>query len=74
MLAVAGGILLALFILLMLWGLVVTLRDGARFAFRNLGFVSLAIFLAIGVVFWWNLPERGVTSDASPCTGSCLYR
>jgi hypothetical protein len=73
MLAVAGGILLAVFIGLMLWGLILVIRDGARFVWRNLGFVSVATLLAVGATLWWSVP-RQVSSTASPCTGSCLYR
>lgn len=53
MLAVAGGILLALFVLLMLWGLILVIRDGARFARRHLGLAAVVLaFAACAYVSW----------------------
>jgi hypothetical protein len=47
MFTVAGGILLAVFIGLILIGLALVIRDAARFAYRNLGFCAVALGLTV---------------------------
>jgi len=81
---IAGGILLAIFILLVLVGLVVVLRDGFRFIFRfaraNYALCCvLAGLLAIGLYVQWARAghEEVVVNGANPgvkCTGQCVYR
>lgn len=59
MLAIAGGILLALFIGLVLIGLARMLRDVARFTYRNLGFCAVALGLtAYGVLAYGSFLFR----------------
>lgn len=70
MIAVAGGIVLAVFILLMLAGLVTAIRDLVRFVSANLTAVALvAAILLLAALFGTSFASRP-TSSASPAAGA----
>lgn len=75
MIQIAGGILLAVFILLVLVGLFLAIRDGARFAHRHA--VTVALVLGLGAWVCLSWARDGAVEKAGSnvqCSGSCLYR
>lgn len=54
MLAIAGGILIAVFVLFVLFGFVLLIRDAARFAFRfwHVFLVLAVVGLCVGGAMW----------------------
>jgi hypothetical protein len=90
MFVIAGGILLAIFAIFVIFGLIFAVRDSTRFVFRFIGanvtfvtVISVIFLVGVGAKIWISLSESVEAGtvlvpynnpSSVKCTGNCVYR